>query len=534
MNLYGYALSQISISETGLEFDTVTVGFSLSRQLVISNLYTGDLAIQTTISDNPDYTVDISDFILEPGQSQEINVMFSPDSSGFSYGTLIIMTNDTLGPLMYVNLIGYALSQYIISEEELEFDSVALGYSGSSQLIISNISTEEITIDTILSDNPDYTVDISNFILGPEQNREINVTFSPDSAGFSFGTLTIKTSNPIDSVKYVYLFGYGFVPPQISIIPDEFQADLQTGDSIQQTLTIENKGGTDLNFKINILEVFDTNNTSTKSLNTNVNIPGLSFSELLQNRGNGIENQSNIFKKSYTRSGKSPNEYSWDLLYTDPDEENLIYDIRNVYGCITDSELVFKLESNYSWSSPVNHGVTAIYIDADQNIFTGLNPENVGEFGWNLGIDYIVTRDFQLFQNGLYAWNDTDDKFTWLDSLSTNIISENSNEIIIGINRKHFIKSFNFSLLSGSLHEDYGDYVPDLGNGHITFYFPVSWLYLNITGGKITPGNQEIITVTFNAFQLQPGPYKAQLHLFSNDPEIDTLSVPVSLNVSHA
>ncbi|MBA7531334.1 hypothetical protein ES705_23546 [subsurface metagenome] len=426
------------------------------------------------------------------------------------------------------------MSQYIISEEELEFDSVAVGYSGSSQLIISNISTEEITIDTILSDNPDYTIDISNFILGPGQSREINVTFSPDNPGFSAGTLTIKTDDPIDSVKYVYLFGYGYIPPQISIISDEFQADLQTGDSIQQTLTIENKGGINLNFKINILEVFDTNNTSTKSQNTIVNIPGLSFSELLQNWVNGIENLSNIFKKSYTRSGKSPNEYSWDLLYADPDEENLIYDIRNVYGCILDSELVFKLESNNSWSSPVNHGVTAIYIDADQNVFTGLNPENVGEFGWNLGIDYIVTRDFQLFQNGLYVWENTTDKFIWLDSLSTNIISENSNEIIIGINRKHFIKSFNFSLLSGSLHEDYGDYVPDLGNGHITFYFPVSWLYLNITGGKITPGNQEIITVTFNAFQPQPGTYKAQLHLFSNDPEKDTLIIPVSLNVSHA
>ncbi|MBA7531335.1 hypothetical protein ES705_23547 [subsurface metagenome] len=194
---------KIIIQEEELLFDTVYVGNYVSRILTISNIGTDSLFINDIISGNPDFTVDTTSFTLEPSQNQEVNVTFLPDSSGYYSGTLIIKSNDPINPVISVNLSGYALSQISISETGLEFDTVTVGFSLSRQLVISNLYTEDLTIQSAISDNPDYTVDISDFILEPGQSQEISVMFSPDSSGFSYATLIIMTNDTLGPLMYV-------------------------------------------------------------------------------------------------------------------------------------------------------------------------------------------------------------------------------------------------------------------------------------------------------------------------------------------
>ncbi len=46
------------------------------------------------------------------------------------------------------------------------------------------------------SDHPDFTVDSSGFSLTPGQQREVTVTFNPDSAGPTSATLTVASDDP--------------------------------------------------------------------------------------------------------------------------------------------------------------------------------------------------------------------------------------------------------------------------------------------------------------------------------------------------
>ncbi|MCK4345114.1 MAG: VCBS repeat-containing protein [Bacteroidales bacterium] len=447
--------------------------------------------------------------------------------------TIDVMTDIAVN--QFIKMFEDAKSSKIsISAKQFDFDSVLIGFPEHMKLIISYIGTEELIINNIISDNSDFTVDPTNFVLGPGQSREVYITFSPDSSGVSSGTLVIESNDPV-SILILNLNGYASFPPVIFITPDEFQADLLHGDTIQKTLTLLNNGGSDLIFTINLLEVLDTNKTDTKSGNKICGDFSFSAAGFFQNWNIKPEQSFNSKGSKVIKRNESTDEF-WQLLYTDPDELDLTYDIKNIFADISNDEIRFKLESYKSWDDPFYQGVTAIYIDADQEISTGYNPDTEREFGWQLGIDYVITRDFSLYENGLYAWNDLIKKFERIENLSANIITNNSNELILGVLRQHLRKysAINFALLSGYRYDQHGDYVPDPGKGHITFYFPIPWLDLNITEGVIQPDNQQEITITFKALNLIAGDYKAKLLLLTNDPAVNTDTIPISLTVNSA
>lgn len=59
----------------------------------------------------------------------------------------------------------------------------------------------------------------------------------------------------------------------------------------------------------------------------------------------------------------------------------------------------------------------------------------------------------------------------------------------------------------------------------------VPWLSEEPTGGAVEPGACQDVAVTFDAADLPPGPYTAQLIVASNDPDAPEVLVPVFLSV---
>ncbi|MCH8070182.1 MAG: hypothetical protein IID16_13090 [Candidatus Marinimicrobia bacterium] len=221
---------------------------------------------------------------------------------------------------------------------------------------------------------------------------------------------------------------------------------------------------------------------------------------------------------------------SWSLLYTDPDEPELIYDIQYVYGDVKTDEVLFKLESYVAWTDPYDNGIAMIYIDADQDQSTGADFDSY--FGWGIGVDYFIVREGYEY-DGLYIWDDTYKDFMWIDDLTTNIVEANSNETIVGVDGVQFdeFSAINFAMLAGSYIED-PDFVPDIGMGHITFEFAPSWLKLSSEDGVISAGSQKDITVTFDATDLFGGDYFANILVVSNDPANPEMSIPAHLSVT--
>ena len=74
------------------------------------------------------------------------------------------------------------------------------------------------------------------------------------------------------------------------------------------------------------------------------------------------------------------------------------------------------------------------------------------------------------------------------------------------------------------------DLVPDIGEG-ISFKLSPPWLRLSKIEGLIPTGNQEDITVTFDAAGLWVGDYNADIVISSNDPDKPEVTIPAHLHV---
>ena len=99
----------IYISPDSLNFGSLPIGEIITDTLVITNIGTDVLTISNISSDNDDFEINITNFNLNPDESQDVLVSFSPSSIGEIEGSLTVFSNDPDEPTVTVPLIGEGL-----------------------------------------------------------------------------------------------------------------------------------------------------------------------------------------------------------------------------------------------------------------------------------------------------------------------------------------------------------------------------------------------------------------------------------------
>jgi photosystem II stability/assembly factor-like uncharacterized protein len=435
----------------------------------------------------------------------------------------------------------------VIPGDTLDFGMVYVDYPDTATLVIRNQGLSALHIYEItltgdgfsLVDGPDDTL-----VLNYNEEYVQAVAVRPTAEGLYTGVVTITSNSDTNATWPVQLVAAAVLPPVIAVTPDSLAADLFTNDSSQQSLTITNSGGSDLVFEIRVepmvagrvgaIAPAPRSNPTARRL-TPAQLRNLWDAPVVHPRGEtGKDKPYRRAQGEWQSSAIERNtNRSWRLLYTDPDEPELTIDIRNVYGDVTDTEVLFKLDSYAPWSDPVGNTVAIIYIDVDQDTSTGYNLDSEEEIGWELGVDYIILHTGDPTFQGLFQWDPFLEEFAWLDSLTSSMAEPNSDEFSFGVAKDYFAgtNAVNFALLGGSFNED-PDAVPDVGGGYITFPFSPSWLTVSPESGVIPAGGQEDITVAFNATGLFGGDYYALLAVTSNDPGQPLTAIPINLSVT--
>jgi len=140
-----------------------------------------------------------------------------------------------------------------VSPDTLDYGNVFLGHPETLTVNIRNLGfPETLSVTNIQSNNSDFTPDVTSFDLPGGNGRGVKVAFNPASAGPSSGTLTILSSDTSNPSVTVALLGTGLIPPDISTAPDSLDADLLTGATKVETLTVSNSGGSNLDFDISV------------------------------------------------------------------------------------------------------------------------------------------------------------------------------------------------------------------------------------------------------------------------------------------
>ncbi|OQY27798.1 MAG: hypothetical protein B6244_09400 [Candidatus Cloacimonetes bacterium 4572_55] len=139
----------IQLSETSLDFGLTLVGSSVNRTLTISN--NGEAALQVTniASSHNDYSVNETNFSINPDDSRNVTVTFTPSSSGQINGSLTISSNDPDQGNVTVALQGSGSTENLdIDVSPTSFDEELLtGATADRQLTVSNNSGSGFSFD---------------------------------------------------------------------------------------------------------------------------------------------------------------------------------------------------------------------------------------------------------------------------------------------------------------------------------------------------------------------------------------------------
>jgi len=135
----------IAVSEDTLDYGIVFIGASVTDTLIVSNEGTDSLTVSDISSNNSDYTVDTTSFALNPEESQEVLVTFTPITTGASTGILTITSDDPDEPTVTVSLLGECTEPPDISvTPDSLSDSLFTGETSMQLLTIYNEGVSDL------------------------------------------------------------------------------------------------------------------------------------------------------------------------------------------------------------------------------------------------------------------------------------------------------------------------------------------------------------------------------------------------------
>ena len=253
-------IPDISVIPDTLDFGQQLLGTSDTLQTTVSNI--GDVPLFVTgfaingIGSSSYRLTDNSLFLLQPGESKPLSVIFEPVGTGPKPAELTIFSNDPDQPATIVSLRGISVTPDItVTPTTVNFGNVVLGDTVFSEIIITNFGTADLEVSAItLTGN-----DSSNFSISPNtpiiltrfESDTVTIGFTPVSDGLKSAQLNIFSNDPDENPVTVSLSGVG-ISPNIAISPTAVDfGEVVLGQSALQTILIENTGSAPL-------EIFET------------------------------------------------------------------------------------------------------------------------------------------------------------------------------------------------------------------------------------------------------------------------------------
>jgi hypothetical protein len=195
----------IRIDPPALEYGTLSTGEEEVKTFTVKNV--GDEALEVS-----DVAVDVGlsfaiasssplSFLLEPGETQDIDVMFSPLGAE-NYGTVLVYSNDPDTPEAPVDLLGFGgVPELQITPTSYTFEDTFIPCGAEVDVEFKNIGNEPLEITDVaytsgglLSfDNRGVTLP---FTLEPGEHVEVGVVFEATSAGADTGTIEVTSNDP--------------------------------------------------------------------------------------------------------------------------------------------------------------------------------------------------------------------------------------------------------------------------------------------------------------------------------------------------
>ena len=133
------------------------------------------------------------------------------------------------------------------------YGNVVIGANGSRTFAIRNVGNDDLDVSDVSlvgGDAGQFAITQGGstpFTVAPGATHNLDVQFSPTSAGPKATTLRLTSDDPDENPFDVSLSGTGITPPEIDVSPaSQSYGNVLIGTNATRTVTIRNLGGADL------------------------------------------------------------------------------------------------------------------------------------------------------------------------------------------------------------------------------------------------------------------------------------------------
>jgi hypothetical protein len=173
---------------------------------------------------------------------------------GTYHKVISVQSNDPSTPTVNVpvTLSVTGASNLVTSATSITFDVTFVNNTTKKVLTIGNNGTDMLSITNLSFDPSVFSSPVTDTLLAPGKEMDLQISFSPTTLGMQMGALVITSNDPDGPITTIALQGLSVAPPIISATPASLSSFLYTGEEETQLLTIENTGGSELTFTAQI------------------------------------------------------------------------------------------------------------------------------------------------------------------------------------------------------------------------------------------------------------------------------------------
>jgi len=219
VDLGGTGTPVINLSLQEYDFDNVVIDEVDTVTLNISNSGTGDLVIdEFSFASTAFFTDTAVPITLEPDETVEITISFSPDSWGQFIDIMGIHSNDPINPVSEVALNGYGVYSdpyIVVNPDNLDYGQVRIGADTGRFFTITNYGLQSLQINEVTFSNPNFYIDNSvvlPVVINTRQEYDLRIWYNPDTQGQETAAATISSNDPVQNQVEITLVGTGNVP----------------------------------------------------------------------------------------------------------------------------------------------------------------------------------------------------------------------------------------------------------------------------------------------------------------------------------
>lgn len=226
-----------------MSFGYVTIGDTKIKELSISNNGTSNLIINSI--NCPEGFTGSWKGSIPPGQTQKINISFSPKQEKTYLDDILVNSNSTTGTNSITVLgVGVVTSSIIELSGNMSFGSVIIGESKIKELTISNNGTSNLTVNSI--NCPEGFSCSWSGTIQPGKSQQINISFTPNLEKTYLGEIIVN-SNSTKGTNKIAVIGAGIASNSIIELTGNMNfGAVIIGESVKKELTISNYGSTNL------------------------------------------------------------------------------------------------------------------------------------------------------------------------------------------------------------------------------------------------------------------------------------------------